>query len=194
VLVSASATGYYGSRGAEALTETHEAGEGFLARLAHEWERTAQEAEDENTRVVRLRIGVVLAREGGALSKMLTPYKLGLGGSLGNGRQYFPWVHRDDLVAIILFALDHEGLTGAVNAVAPDPPTQGAFARALCAQLGRTCLLRVPAFVLNLALGEMGEVLLASQRVVPNALKAAGFRFEYPDIVGALDDLLPRSR
>jgi uncharacterized protein (TIGR01777 family) len=190
VLASASATGFYGDRGAEALTETHEAGRGFLARLAHEWENAALEAEEDGTRVVCARIGVVLAREDGALPKMATPFKLGLGGKLGDGRQYFPWIHLDDLVAAIIFALDTPALSGPVNVVAPDPPTQSAFARALCATLGRPCIMRVPAFVLRLVLGEMSTALLSSERAVPNALKAAGFRFEHADLDAALADLL----
>jgi uncharacterized protein (TIGR01777 family) len=190
VLVSASATGFYGDRGAEALTESHEAGSGFLARLAHEWENAALEAAEDDSRVVCLRFGVVLAREGGALPRMLTPYKLGLGGRLGDGRQYFPWIHLDDVAASVLYALDTEALSGPANVVAPDPPPQSAFARALCSVLGRPCIMRVPAFVLRIALGEMAEVLLASQRAVPNALKAAGFRFEHVDIEAALGDLL----
>ncbi|MFO7652710.1 MAG: TIGR01777 family oxidoreductase [Candidatus Krumholzibacteriia bacterium] len=189
VLVSASAVGYYGDRGAEALTESHEPGRGFLARLTHEWEQAAAAAEDQDRRVVRVRMGVVLAREGGALPRMLPAYRLGLGGRLGSGQQYFPWIHIDDAAGICLFALDRDDLRGPVNAVAPDPPTQAAFARALCARLGRPCIMRVPGFLLQLAVGELASGLLASERAVPNALKAAGYRFEHGDLREALADL-----
>jgi uncharacterized protein (TIGR01777 family) len=190
VLVNASATGFYGDRGEEALREDSEAGHGFLARLACEWEHTAQQAESDQVRVVVVRIGVVLAREGGALPKMAGPFKLGLGGPLGSGRQYFPWIHISDLVRVILFALDQEDISGPVNACVPDPPTQREFARDLGRALGKRAALPAPAFALKLLLGEKAQILLASQRVVPAVLKAAGFKFRHGDIPGALSDLL----
>ena len=190
VLVSASATGYYGDRGQEALREDSETGHGFLARLACEWEHTAQQAEAENVRVVVVRIGVVLAREGGALPKMQTPFRFGLGGPLGSGRQYFPWIHIDDLVRVFQFALDNGNISGPVNACVPDPPTQGEFARSLGRALGKSAILSAPALALRLLLGEKAQILLSSQRVVPTVLKAAGFRFQYGEMDKALDDLV----
>ena len=190
VLVSASATGYYGDGGDAALPETSEPGQDFLARLALEWEHTAQQAAGDHCRVVVVRIGVVLAREGGALPKLITPLRLGVGGHLGNGRQYFPWIHLDDLVRVLVYALDNQALSGPVNAVAPDPPTQAEFTRALAAALDKRPLLPVPRLVLKLLLGEKADLLLASQRAVPNVLKANGFRFEFAELPEALADLV----
>lgn len=191
VLVNASATGYYGNGGAAALGEDSETGHGFLARLACEWEHTAQQAESDAVRVVLVRIGVVLAREGGALPKMITPFKLGLGGRLGNGRQYFPWIHVDDLVRVFLFALDEPQLKGPLNASVPTPPMQKEFAAALGKALGKPAFLPAPSSALWLLLGEKAEILLASQRVVPNVLKAAGFKFRFSELEDALADLVP---
>jgi uncharacterized protein (TIGR01777 family) len=191
VLVSASATGYYGDGGARALGEDSETGHGFLARLACEWEHTAQQAESEAVRVVLVRIGVVLAKEGGALPKMMTPFRLGLGGPLGNGRQYFPWIHVEDLVRVFLFALDEPQLRGPVNASVPTPPMQKELAAALGRALGKPAFMPAPAFALQLLLGEKADILLASQRVVPNVLKAAGFKFRYGELEEALADLIP---
>lgn len=189
VLVSASATGYYGDAGAAALGEDSQSGHGFLARLACEWEHTAQQAESDQVRVVLVRIGVVLAREGGALPKMVTPFRMGLGGPLGSGRQYFPWIHVEDLVRVFLFALDEQEVAGPVNATVPTPPMQREFAAALAKTLGKPAFLPAPAFVLRLLLGEKAEILLASQRVVPNVLKASGFRFHFSELEKALADL-----
>ena len=190
VFVSASATGYYGDCGNEALDETRQPGHDWLARLAHEWEENALLAESAMTRVVLLRIGVVLAREGGALPKMSLPFRFGLGGPIGDGRQYFPWIHIRDLIRAILYALDQEDLRGPANAVAPDPPTQATFARALGRAMRRPALLSVPAFLLRSLLGEKSEMLLASQRAVPRALRARGFHFEFGDLDTALTDLV----
>jgi len=189
-LVSASAVGYYGDRGGEALDEKSEPGHDFLARLALEWEHTARKAEGEMVRVVLMRIGIVLAAEGGALEKMIPPFKAGLGGPLGSGRQYFPWIHIRDLVRAIMFALLEAELSGPVNVVVPDPPTQGEFARELGRRLGKSSRLPAPALVLKMLLGEKADLLLASQRAVPNALKAAGFRFEFGELEKALADLI----
>jgi hypothetical protein len=190
VLASASAVGYYGHRGDNALGEGSEPGAGFLARLAIEWEHTALKAERENVRVALVRVGVVLSREGGALAKMLPAFRLGLGGPLGGGRQYLPWIHIRDLARVFLFILDQGEVQGPVNAAVPDPPRQGEFARALGSALGKPSFLPLPGFVLKLGLGEMAGMLLASQRVVPNALKAAGFRFEFAELEKALADLI----
>jgi uncharacterized protein (TIGR01777 family) len=189
-LVSASAVGYYGDGGEHALAEEAQPGGDFLARLAVEWENTARKAEREGVRVVLLRIGIVLAREGGALPVMLKPFRLGLGGPLGSGRQYFPWIHVADLVGAVMFALDTPGLAGPANAVVPNPPTQRTFARALGSALGRPALLPAPHFALKLLLGEKADMLVKGQRALPNALRGQGFRFRHPDLEDALADLL----
>ncbi|MCP4572278.1 MAG: TIGR01777 family protein [bacterium] len=189
-LINASATGYYGDAGDRALAEDAQPGQDFLARLAVEWEHTALEAEREGVRIVLLRIGVVLAREGGALPALLKPFRSGFGGSLGNGRQYFPWIHIEDLVRVILFALDRDDLAGPVNAVVPAPPTQGEFARALAAAVDKPARWPAPGFVLRLLLGEKAAMLLASQRAVPAALRALEFKFSYQELDAALADLI----
>jgi len=191
VLVNASAVGYYGDQGAEALSEDHEPGHDFLARLSVEWEHAAARAGKGNTRVVLLRIGVVLAADGGALVPMARAFRLGLGGPLGTGRQYFPWVHIQDLVRIILFALDNEQVRGPVNAVAPDPPRQKDFAACLGRALGRRSWLPTPGPVLYMVLGEKAEMILASQRAVPTVLRAQGFHFTWGEMEPALADLFP---
>jgi len=190
VLVSASAVGYYGDRGEAALAESNEPGRGFLARLALEWEHTARKAERDNVRVARIRIGVVLSAQGGALVKMLPAYRLGFGGPLAGGNQYFPWVHILDLARLIIFVLDQDDIQGPVNAAVPDPPQQKEFAAALGSALGKPAFMPVPRFVLGSLMGEMADVLLASQRVVPNVLKAAGFKFKFGELDDALEDLI----
>lgn len=189
VLVSASATGYYGDGGERALDEGAEPGHDFLGRLALEWEESARAAQGSGRRVVLLRTGIVLARDGGALPRLRLPLRLFVGGTLGNGRQYFPWIHLEDVVRIVLFALDTPDLSGPVNAVAPDPPTQAQFTRALGRALGRPVWLPLPAFVLRLLAGELAGALLASQRVVPRALRARGFAFAHGDLQQALTEL-----
>ena len=189
-LVSASAVGYYGDGGEHALGEDAQPGNDFLARLTVEWENTARKAEREGARVVLLRIAVVLAREGGALPLMLKPFKLGLGGPLGGGRQYFPWIHVQDLVDALVFALDTPELSGPVNAAAPNPPTQAEFAKALGRALGKPAVLPAPAFALRLLLGEKADMLLKGQRALPNALRAKGFKFRYGELDEALADLV----
>lgn len=190
VMASASAVGYYGDRGEEALGEGAEPGQGFLARLALEWEHTALKAERENVRVALVRIGVVLANNGGALERMLPAFRLGLGGPMGGGKQYFPWVHIRDLARLFLFVLDQEEISGPVNAVVPDPPRQKEFAAALGKALGKPAFVPVPASLLRTTLWEMADVLLSSQRVTPNVLKATGFKFEFGDLEKALTDLI----
>lgn len=190
VLVSASAVGYYGNRGETALAESSEPGSGFLARLALEWEHTALKAQRDGVRVAVVRIGVVLSTDGGALPKMLPAFRLGLGGPLAGGRQYFPWVHIQDLARLFLFVLDREDIRGPVNAVVPDPPRQKEFASALGGAVGKPAFMPVPRFALGCLMGEMADVLTDSQRVVPNVLKAAGFKFEYGELDKALDDLI----
>jgi uncharacterized protein len=189
VLVCASAVGYYGSRGDQILTEASSPGADFLARVVVEWEEAAQLAESLDMRVVRLRFGMVLGH-GGALAKMLPPFRFGLGGRLGSGHQWMAWIHIDDAVNLILFALNYAAVRGAVNATAPHPVTNEEFTGRLALELHRPAILPVPGFALKLAFGEMSDMVLASQRVLPTVAKSAGFRFQYPDLHTALDNLL----
>jgi uncharacterized protein (TIGR01777 family) len=190
VLVSASAVGYYGSRGDEILTERSEAGGDFLAQVCLEWEREAREAEKLGVRVALLRFGMVLGGEGGALPRMLPPFKLGMGGRLGSGSQWMSWIHIADLCDLILFALRESAVSGALNAASPNPVTNADFTRVLASVLHRPALLSVPAFALKGMLGEMAQVLLASQRAVPDRALRAGFVFQHPEIGSALRNLL----
>lgn len=189
-LINASAIGYYGEGGPAALPETSQPGDGFLSRLACEWEHTAMQGESENVRVVMVRIGIVLSSEGGALPKMIKPFNMGLGGHLGNGKQYFPWIHIHDLVEAIFFALDNSDLSGPVNASVPTPPTQKEFTQSLAAKLEKSAHFPVPTFALKLLLGERADALMQSQRAVPNVLKVNGFRFKFNELDDALADLL----
>lgn len=193
VLLNASATGYYGDGGDKALGEDAEPGHDFLAILSHEWERSALRAESERCRVVCLRFGMILARDGGALAKLLPIFKRGLGGPLGGGRQYQPWIHLQDAVRAILFALDNPTVKGSINVTTPHPPRQREFAATLGAALGRSARLPAPALVLSILLGEKSQLLLHSQRAVPNRLKTHGFRWEFADLDRALADLLDDS-
>ena len=184
--VCASAVGYYGDRGEERLDEGSAPGEGFLAEVCREWEREARGAEALGVRVVSLRIGVVLAREGGALALMRIPFSLGLGGKLGDGRQFFPWIHLEDLVEATLFVLERETLRGAVNAVAPTPVRNLELTETLARVLRRPSVLPVPGFALRAALGSTAGELLGSRQVVPAKLVEAGFQFAHPTLEGAL--------
>lgn len=190
VLVCASAVGYYGSRGEERLEEDAAPGSGFLAELCRDWEAAAAEAAQHGVRAVSLRIGVVLAREGGALPLMAAPFRLGLGGRLGSGRQWFPWIHVDDLVGLILAALRDDGFEGPVNAVAPEPVRNAHLTRALAKTLGRWAPFVAPAFVLRAALGELSGELLDSRRAVPARALARGFEFAHPRVESALSSEL----
>ena len=189
VLICASAIGYYGDRGEQELTESAAPGDDFLAETSVAWERTAREAEQHGVRVVSLRIGVVLAPDGGALEQMLPPAKLGLGGPLGSGKQWWSWISRDDLLALIEFLLDNDA-SGPVNAVAPHPVRQREFARALGRVLHRPGFLPAPAFALKLILGGFSTELLSSKRVLPAAAERLGFRFQDPDLEPCLRRLL----
>ena len=189
-LISASAIGIYGDRGDEWLDEDCRPGEGFLGELARDWEQAAAGARALGVRVVLVRIGIVLDARGGALKRMLTPFRWGLGARLGSGRQWMSWIHLADLVELIVFGLQHAQIEGPVNAVAPNPVTNAEFTRVLARALRRPAILRAPAFVLRAALGEMATVLLASQRVRPRAAMAAGFSFRFPELSRALADLL----
>jgi hypothetical protein len=191
VLVSASAIGYYGDRGAEVLTEDSASGSGFLAEVCRAWEVATEPAHQRGIRVVRLRFGVVLSAAGGALAKMLPPFRLGLGGTLGSGRQYMSWIALDDAVGAIHHAVVTEPLQGPTNAVAPQPVTNQAFTKALGSVLRRPTLLPLPAFAARLIFGEMAdELLLASTRVQPAKLQASGYSFRYPELEGALRHVL----
>jgi len=186
VLVSASAVGYYGSRGDTVLTEAEPAANDFLGKVAADWEREAMVAESLGVRVARIRIGVVLGPNGGALQKMLLPFKLGLGGPIGGGQQWMSWIHLADLIALIQFLLVESTVRGVFNAVSPHPVTNAEFTKALAEAVHRPAMFPVPAFALKLLFGEMAQVILASQRAIPDAAVRAGFTFDYPDVFGAL--------
>jgi len=186
VLVSASAIGYYGSRGDEILTEDSPPASDFLGQVAVAWEQEARAAEAFGVRVVHPRIGVVLGRGGGALQKMALPFRFGVGGRLGDGKQWTSWIHLDDLIALVEFSIATATVRGAVNAVAPNPVTNATFTRELAAALHRPALFPVPAAALKLLLGEMSQVVLASQRVIPEAALRAGFQFRFTEVGEAL--------
>ncbi len=185
--VAASAIGYYGDRGDEELTEVSGPGEGFLAEVCEEWESAARPAEEAGIRVVHLRLGVVLAKNGGALKAMLPAFRLGLGGRIGDGRQFMSWVTIDDVVGAFLFALSNDGLHGAVNVVAPEPVRNAEFVQTLAKALHRPAIFPLPAFVVRAALGEMGEaLLLGSARVRPAKLQEAQYGFQHRELGEAL--------
>jgi uncharacterized protein len=194
VLVCASAIGYYGNRGSETLDETSAPGEGFLADVCQEWEAAAQPARDRGIRVVHLRIGIVLSPSGGALGKMLLPFKLGMGGRIGDGRQFMSWISLDDLLDVIHRAMTDRRLSGPVNAVSPQPVTNAEFTAALGRTLGRPTFAPFPALAARLALGEMADaLLLSSARVHPARLIEADHAFRHPEIEAALRHLLGRA-
>jgi uncharacterized protein (TIGR01777 family) len=189
VLVSGSAVGYYGDRGSEILNEDGGGGDDFLARLCRDWERAAHKARTLGIRVVTLRTGVVLGRDGGALGMMMPPFRLGLGGPIGSGRQYVPWIHIHDFAQIIATALVDGRYSGPINAVAPAPVTSREFAQALGRAVGRPALLPLPGAALRALFGEAASVLLASQRCHPSALQRLGFQFRFPTVAEALADI-----
>jgi len=184
VLVSASAAGYYGDRGADEFDESASPGDDFLASLCVDWERAADGAAD--ARVVKLRTGVVLDRSGGALQKMLPPFRAGLGGPIAGGGQYMPWIALDDIVGLYLRALDDDSWTGPINASAPNPATNGEFVKALGRALKRPAIVPVPGFALKLMFGEMASVLVVSQRMVPRRALELGYEFTHAELDGAL--------
>jgi uncharacterized protein (TIGR01777 family) len=190
VLVSASAIGYYGPHGDEELSEEAAAGADFLAHVCVDWEKTAHTAEAHGIRVAILRIGIVLDREGGALQKMLPPFKMFVGGPVGTGRQYMSWIHIDDLVGLILFALDHREAQGVYNATAPQPVTNKEFSTVLGHVLHRPSFMAAPKFALKLMLGEAAEIVTEGQRVLPRHALAQGYGFRFPQVNEALQDLL----
>lgn len=191
VLVNASAVGFYGDRGAEPLPESATPGTDYLAQVCRDWESEALRC---SARTVVMRLGVVLGPGGGALAKMLLPFRLGVGGPIGLGRNYFSWIHRDDLVALIAWALDNSAVGGPVNAVAPGVVTNAAFSHALGRVLHRPAFLPVPPPALRLAFGEVAAVLTASQRCVPEKAQRLGFSFRHPQIEAALADILGPGR
>jgi hypothetical protein len=186
VLVNASAVGVYGPRGDDALDESTAPGDDFLASVCRRWEAAAWEAKAHDVRVAALRFGVVLGRDGGALQRMLIPFRLCLGGPIGGGRQWMSWIHRDDVVGLVLAALERDAYAGPVNATAPTPVRNRDFTKALGAAVHRPAVLPTPGFALRIALGEMADMLLTGQRVVPAAATAAGYAFKHPDLAGAI--------
>jgi uncharacterized protein (TIGR01777 family) len=186
VLVAAAAIGYYGDRGESALTEDSPAGEGFLADVCKAWEAEADAAASLGLRVVKARIGLVLAPEGGALARMAPPFRLGVGGKLGDGRQWMSWIHADDVVGLLLLAAERDDIQGPLNLVGPEPAQNEAFTHALGRVLGRPTVLSVPRAALRIAFGELGGVLLESQRVLPARAQRAGYVFRYAELEPAL--------
>jgi len=190
VLVCASAIGYYGSRGDEILDETSMPGDDFLAHVCRDWEAAAAQARQFGVRVVNVRIGIVLGPGGGALGKMLLPFKLGLGGRLASGNQWMSWVHIDDVVGLMLHAAQHEVVAGPINAVSPAPVTNREFTRKLASVLHRPALFPAPAFALRLAVGEFAGVLMGSQRVMPRMAQRSGYSFRYSELAAALEAIV----
>jgi uncharacterized protein len=189
VLVSASAVGWYGSRGDEVLDETSPPAHDFLADVCVAWEQEARRAAEFGIRVVSIRTGMVLG-DGGALSKMLPPFRFGLGGPLGNGKQWMPWIHVDDLAAMYLHAAENKNVSGPMNGVSPQPVTNKEFTKVLAAVLHRPAVLPAPYFALRLAFGEFAQILFDSQRVVPKAAERSGFHFQFPELWPALAAIL----
>ena len=194
VLINASAIGYYGPHRNEELTEDSPAGGDFLASLSKAWEAHAIRAEDFGVRVVRLRIGIVLEQTGGALAKMLPPFRMFLGGWLGDGNQWMSWIHLEDLIGLIEFSLAHEDAQGAINAVSPQPVTSKVFSMVLAQVIKRPCFAPVPSVVLKVLMGEAAGILLSGQRVIPRKALALGFTFRYPEIRRALEVILAREK
>jgi uncharacterized protein len=191
VFISASAIGYYGNRGQETLREDSPLGRGFLADVCREWEFSTNTAADAGIRTVQTRFGIVLSREGGALAKMLPPFRLGIGGKMGNGRQWWSWIDLQDVAGAIEHIIKTNSLHGAVNVVAPNPVTNAEFTRTLASVLSRPAIFPMPAFAARLALGQMAdELLLASQRVEPAKLIARGYVFKQPNLRQSLQALL----
>ncbi len=192
VLIQASAVGYYGPHGDETVTEETPAGNDFLARLAVEWEESTAPVEAMGVRRSIIRTGIVLASEGGALPRMVLPFRFFVGGPLGDGRQWMPWIHISDEVKAILFLMDHENASGPFNLSAPNPVTNEEFARTIGRVMGRPAFMRVPAFALKLLLGEMATVVLDGQRAIPERLTGAGYDFQFDRLLPALEEIMGR--
>jgi hypothetical protein len=189
-LCSASGAGYYGNRGEDILKEDEGLGQDFLANLSRDWEEEALQATAKGTRVAVMRFGVVLGENGGALAKMIPAFKMFVGGPLGNGNQWFPWMHLEDLMAAILFILEHQDVSGPLNFCAPTSVRYRDLAKTLGEALGRPSFMPAPAFMIRLAMGEFGDVFLASQRMIPDRLLKYGFSFQYPDIRSAIQSVV----
>jgi len=190
--IQASAVGFYGTPGDQILTEKCAPGNDFLARLCMDWEQMCAALLDTEVRLVLIRTGVVLDPNAGALSRMLPPFQFFFGGCLGHGKQWFPWIHVDDVVRGIEYCMQESGLSGPVNLVSPNPLTNRDFSKALASVLKRPCWAPVPAFVLRIVFGEMSVLLLEGQRVKPEKLENAEFKFQFPEAEVALTDLLSR--
>lgn len=189
LLISGSAIGYYGDQGSSVLNEASPVHPDFSQRLCADWENAALQAEQLGVRVCLIRTGLVLAHDGGLLQRMLRPFKLGLGGTLGNGQQWMSWIHRDDWISIAKLMISNPTMQGAYNATAPQPVTNSEFTKILAQHLKRPALLPVPASLLKLLLGERSDLVLASQRVLPERLLAEDFTFQYPELLSALTEI-----
>lgn len=190
VLLSGSAVGFYGDQGDALLDESASGHDEFGHNLCAEWERTAEKAKENGVRVCLLRTGLVIGKNGGFLQPMILPFKLGLGGKLGSGTQWMPWIHMDDYVAICQALLDNNALKGIFNLTAPNPVTNSEFTSTLAKQLNRPVFFTVPGWALNLLLGEMSQLLLGSQRVIPKQILDSGYQFKYPNLEAALENVL----
>ncbi len=190
VLINGSAIGYYGPHGNEDLTEESGPGHDYLAKICVDWEKATQPAVNHGIRVVLLRTGIVLAAGGGALQKMLPPFKMFVGGPIGSGKQYMSWIHIEDEVGLILFALDHPEVNGPINATAPNPVTNQEFSRVLGKVLGRPSFLPTPGFALRVMLGESAQIITSGQKVLPRKALTAGYAFQFPELERALRHLL----
>lgn len=188
--LSTSASGYYGNRGNEILSESSAKGEGFLADVCEQWENEALRAEQFGVRTLLMRFGMILGKDGGAFKMMKTPFKLGLGGNLGGGEHWVSWMHIDDLVSAVLFLIDHQDAKGIVNFGSPHAVRNKDYTRTLSHALNRPAFFHAPGFMLRLIMGELGDVLLSSQRMAAGELERLGFSFAYPDIEAALDELV----
>jgi uncharacterized protein len=192
VVIQSSAVGYYGSRGGELLTEESQPGNDFLANVCIDWEKSSEAVEALGVRRAVIRTGIVLSAEGGALPKMLLPFKFFAGGKIGSGQQYFPWIHMADQVNAIRFLIDNPQASGPFNLAAPNPPTNATFVKAVGEAMGRPAAMPAPSFALKTAFGEMSTVLLDGQRAEPQHLLALGYRFRFTDLVAALKDVLAK--
>lgn len=190
IFCSTSGSGYYGNRADEILKEDNSPGDDFLAKVCIDWEKEAFQAEAKGIRVAVMRFGVVLGKNGGALAKMVPAFKLFLGGPLGSGMQWFPWIHMDDLISAIIFILENRDIRGAANFCSPNPVRNSDLAKTLANVLNRPAFMKAPSFMIRLVMGELGESFMSSQRTVPDKLLKHGFEFQYPDIKSAISDIV----
>ncbi|MFH1977384.1 MAG: TIGR01777 family oxidoreductase [Pseudomonadota bacterium] len=190
ILCTTSAAGYYGDRGEDILTESEPSGSDFLAKVCRDWEEEAFKAKDKGVRVAAMRFGVVLGRGGGALEKMIPPIRFFVGGPIGNGRQWFPWIHIEDLISAIMFVLENKAVNGPLNFTAPESTRNIELVKTIAGILHRPAFMPAPSFMIRLILGEFGSSVLASQRVIPDKLLKYGFEFKYPDIRSAVSNII----